>query len=71
MDTGLTAVVLKPDALATVLVFKEGVARGDDRSLREVIFRHRRRQRPFERASVPWIAGALLALEGRPDEVDE
>jgi hypothetical protein len=41
-----------------------GVAGGDDRALREVVLRHRRRQGPLERAAVPRIGGALRALEG-------
>ena len=54
-----------------MLVLEEGIARGDDGSLGEVIFRYRGRQRPLERAAIPRIVRALLATEGGPDEVHE
>ena len=71
VDAGVAAVVLGADALGAMLVFEEGVAGGDDRSLGEVIFRHRGRQRPLEGAAIPRIVGALLAAEGGPGEVGE
>src|SRR5579863_1972521 len=56
---------------AAVLRHPESVARGHRRNLSEVIYRRRRRRRPFECPRVPGIGAGALAGGEAPVDIEQ